>query len=58
MVATVSPVSDNYDESMSTLRYADQAKRIVNHAVVNEVLKSFTRVLCTFSLSVCLSIAR
>jgi hypothetical protein len=37
MVATISPASDNFEESMSTLRYADQAKRIVNHAVVNEV---------------------
>ena len=36
MVATVSPASDNYEESLSTLRYADRAKRIVNHAVVNE----------------------
>ncbi|XP_028908623.1 kinesin-like protein KIF13B [Ornithorhynchus anatinus] len=36
MVATVSPAADNYDESLSTLRYADRAKNIVNHAVVNE----------------------
>eukprot|EP00045_Choanoeca_perplexa_P016108 m.212998 g.212998 ORF g.212998 m.212998 type:complete len:1764 (+) comp17171_c0_seq1:162-5453(+) len=36
MVATVSPASDNYEETLSTLRYADRAKRIVNHAVVNE----------------------
>ena len=36
MVATISPSSDNYEETMSTLRYADRAKRIVNHAVVNE----------------------
>ena len=36
MVATISPASDNYEESLSTLRYADRAKRIVNHAVVNE----------------------
>lgn len=36
MVATVSPAADNYDESLSTLRYADRAKRIVNHAIVNE----------------------
>ena len=37
MVATISPAADNYDETLSTLRYADRAKRIVNHAVVNEV---------------------
>lgn len=36
MVATVSPAADNYEETLSTLRYADRAKRIINHAVVNE----------------------
>ncbi|XP_019376445.1 PREDICTED: kinesin-like protein KIF13B [Gavialis gangeticus] len=36
MVATVSPAADNYDETLSTLRYADRAKNIINHAVVNE----------------------
>lgn len=36
MVATVSPSADNYEETLSTLRYADRAKNIVNHAVVNE----------------------
>jgi len=36
MIATLSPAADNYEETLSTLRYADRAKRIVNHAVVNE----------------------
>jgi len=36
MVATLSPSMDNYEETLSTLRYADRAKKIVNHAVVNE----------------------
>lgn len=36
MVATISPAADNYDETLSTLRYADRAKNIINHAVVNE----------------------
>lgn len=36
MVATVSPADDNHEESLSTLRYADRAKHIENHAVVNE----------------------
>lgn len=36
MVATISPAADNYDETLYTLRYADRAKSIVNHAVVNE----------------------
>ncbi len=37
MVATISPSADNYEETLSTLHYANRAKRIVNHAVVNEV---------------------
>ena len=36
MVTTISTSFDNYDETLSTLRYADRAKRIVNNAVVNE----------------------
>ncbi len=36
MFATISPAYDNYEETISTLRYADQAKKIVNHAVINE----------------------
>ena len=36
MLATISPAYDNYEETLSTLRYADQAKKIVNHAVINE----------------------
>ena len=36
MIATLSPSADNYEETLSTLRYADRAKRIVNHAVINE----------------------
>ena len=36
MMATISPAADNYEETLSTLRYADRAKRITNHAVINE----------------------
>uniref|UniRef100_A0A0N4Z4F3 Kinesin motor domain-containing protein n=1 Tax=Parastrongyloides trichosuri TaxID=131310 RepID=A0A0N4Z4F3_PARTI len=36
MIATISPSSDNYEETLSTLRYADRAKSIENHAVINE----------------------
>ena len=36
MLATLSPHGSNYDESLSTLRYADRAKRIKTNAVVNE----------------------
>lgn len=48
MVATISPAADNYEETMSTLRYADRAKRIVNHAVVNEDPNA--KVLCKYLL--------
>lgn len=34
MIAAISPA--DYDETLSTLRYADQAKKIKNNAVVNE----------------------
>lgn len=36
MLATISPSSMQYEETMSTLRYAERAKKIVNKAVVNE----------------------
>lgn len=36
MLCTLSPSLDNYEESLSTLRYADQAKRIQCKAVINE----------------------
>ncbi|KAG0055319.1 kinesin-like protein Klp8 [Gryganskiella cystojenkinii] len=36
IIAALSPADVNYDETLSTLRYADQAKRIKNKAVVNE----------------------
>jgi len=38
MICAISPANDNYDESLSTLRYADQVKKIKNHATVNESL--------------------
>ena len=36
MIAAISPADINFDETLSTLRYADSAKRIKNNAVVNE----------------------
>lgn len=36
MICAISPSSINYEESLSTLRYAERAKKIVNRAVVNE----------------------
>ena len=36
MIAALSPADINYDETLSTLRYADRAKQIKNKAIVNE----------------------
>mmetsp|Transcript_54861 Transcript_54861/g.158708 ORF Transcript_54861/g.158708 Transcript_54861/m.158708 type:complete len:993 (+) Transcript_54861:204-3182(+) len=36
MICAISPASSNYEETLSTLRYADRAKRIKNSASINE----------------------
>ena len=36
MIAALSPASVNYEETLSTLRYANQVKNIKNEAKVNE----------------------
>uniref|UniRef100_A0A8R1YT96 Kinesin-like protein n=1 Tax=Pristionchus pacificus TaxID=54126 RepID=A0A8R1YT96_PRIPA len=36
MIAALSPADDNYEETLSTLRFADRAKSIKTKAVVNE----------------------
>ena len=36
MICAISPSDMNYEESLSTLRYADRAKKIQNKAVINE----------------------
>ena len=36
MICSLSPASINYEETLSTLRYADRAKKIQNKAVINE----------------------
>ncbi len=36
MICAISPADMNYEESLSTLRYADRAKKIQNKAVINE----------------------
>ena len=36
MICTISPANDNYEETLSTLRYADQTKKIRNKPIVNE----------------------
>ncbi|CAE7269061.1 KIF13A [Symbiodinium microadriaticum] len=36
MICAISPASSNYEETLSTLRYADRAKRIKNTASINE----------------------
>jgi len=36
MICALSPATNNYEETLSTLRYADAAKKIKCNAVVNE----------------------
>ena len=36
MMAALSPADINYDETLSTLRYADRAKHIKTMAIINE----------------------
>lgn len=36
MICAISPAFLNYEETLSTLRYADNAKKIQNKAVINE----------------------
>lgn len=36
MVAAISPAADNYEETLSTLRYANRAKNIKNKPKINE----------------------
>lgn len=36
MICALSPALLNYEETLSTLRYADRAKKIQNKAVINE----------------------
>lgn len=39
MICAISPATVNYEETLSTLRYADRAKKIKNHAVINETVQ-------------------
>jgi len=36
MIANISPSESSYEETLSTLRYADRAKRIKNKPKINE----------------------
>lgn len=36
MICAISPANDNYEETLSTLRYADQTKKIKNKPIINE----------------------
>lgn len=36
MICAISPSDDNFEETLSTLRYASRAKKIQNKAIVNE----------------------
>lgn len=35
MIACVSPAESNYEETLSTLKYADRARKIKNKPIVN-----------------------
>ncbi|CDW90867.1 kinesin motor domain containing protein [Stylonychia lemnae] len=37
LIATVSPIIDNIDESISTLKFADRAKQVMTNVKVNEI---------------------
>lgn len=39
IIATLSPVDTSYDDTLSTLRFADRAKRIRTHATVNQMTR-------------------
>ena len=47
MVACLSPADNNYDETLSTLRYANRAKNIKNKPKINEVTVIYRIVLLT-----------
>ncbi len=56
MIATLSPAGSNVEESLSTLRYAQQARTIINVAKVNEdtsakLIRGQTLKIFTFSLN-------
>ena len=36
MIAALSPADINYDETLSTLRYANRVKKVKNVAIINE----------------------
>jgi len=36
MIAAISPADYNYDETLSSLRYASRAKNIKNRPIINE----------------------
>ncbi len=61
MIAALSPADVNYDETLSTLRYADRAKKIKNSVVKNEnptdrIIRCMFAVCCLFA--VCLLFVR
>lgn len=59
MIAALSPADINYSETISTLRYADRAKRIKTKAIINEdptaklirELKVMSRIILSFEVN-------
>ena len=48
MIANMGPADYNYDETLSTLRYANRAKNIKNKPRINEDPKASTHPLLTY----------
>lgn len=55
MIACVSPADYNLDETMSTLRYADRARRIKNKPVINQDARAAELAKC--KLLVCIQLS-
>lgn len=51
MCANIGPADYNYDETMSTLRYANRAKNIKNKPKINEDPKDGEAIYATFVYS-------
>jgi hypothetical protein len=57
MIACVSPAESNYEESLSTVKYASRARNIKNKPVVNKdpnsvLIESLRGQICTLQIEV------
>lgn len=57
LLSAISPADINYGETLSTLRYANRAKNIINRPTVNEVREALRKLLkCNNTLNFCRNI--